>query len=96
MQLKGVFLLVDIRHKPGENDRTMYEWVVAQGYRPIIIATKLDKLKRSQVQKALKELRAGLGLSAEDTVIPFSALSKQGRDEIWALMDELIDGQPGA
>ena len=96
VQLKGVFLLVDIRHKPGENDRTMYEWVVAQGYRPIIIATKLDKLKRSQVQKALKELRAGLGLSAEDTVIPFSALSKQGRDEIWALMDELIDGQPGA
>ena len=48
-QLKAVFLLVDIRHTPGANDKTMYDWIVYQGYRPIIIATKLDKLKRSQV-----------------------------------------------
>ena len=89
-QLKAVFLLVDIRHTPGANDKTMYDWIVYQGYRPIIIATKLDKLKRSQVQKALKEVRAGLGLVSGDTVIPFSAQTKQGRDEIWALMDELI------
>ena len=88
-QLKAVFLLVDIRHRPGENDRIMYDWITHQGYRPIIIATKLDKLKRSQVQKAIRELRDGLGLTGEETVIPFSSLSKQGRDEIWALMDEL-------
>lgn len=89
-QLKAVFLLIDIRHTPGANDKTMYDWIVYQGYQPIIIATKLDKLKRSQVQKALKEVRIGLGLKAEDTVIPFSAQTKQGRDEIWALMDQLI------
>lgn len=89
-QLKAVFLLIDIRHTPGANDKTMYDWIVYQGYQPIIIATKLDKLKRSQVQKALKEVRTGLGLQAEDIVIPFSAQTKQGRDEIWALMDELI------
>lgn len=89
-QLKAVFLLVDIRHTPGANDKTMYDWIVYQGYRPIIIATKLDKLKRSQVQKALKEVRTGLGLKLDDIVIPFSAQTKQGRDEIWALMDELI------
>ena len=89
-QLKAVFLLVDIRHTPGANDKTMYDWIVYQGYRPIIIATKLDKLKRSQVQKALKEVRTGLGLKPDDIVIPFSAQTKQGRDEIWALMDELI------
>ena len=89
-QLQAVFLLVDIRHTPGTNDKTMYDWIVYQGYRPIIIATKLDKLKRSQVQKALKEVRTGLGLKAEDVVIPFSAETKQGRDEIWGLMDELI------
>ena len=88
-QLKAVFLLVDIRHTPGANDKTMYDWIVYQGYQPIIIATKLDKLKRSQVQKALKEVRAGLGLKTDDIVIPFSAQTKQGRDEIWALMDEL-------
>ena len=89
-QLKAVFLLVDIRHTPGANDKTMYDWIVYQGYQPIIIATKLDKLKRSQVQKALKEVRTGLGLKTEDVVIPFSAQTKQGREEIWALMDELI------
>ena len=88
-QLQAVFLLIDIRHTPGANDKTMYDWIVYQGYQPIIIATKLDKLKRSQVQKALKEVRAGLGLKAGDVVIPFSAETKQGRDEIWALMDEL-------
>ena len=89
-QLKAVFLLIDIRHTPGANDKTMYDWIVYQGYQPIIIATKLDKLKRSQVQKALKEERTGLGLKTEDIVIPFSAQTKQGREEIWALMDELI------
>lgn len=92
-QLKAVFLLVDIRHTPGANDKTMYDWIVYQGYRPIIIATKLDKLKRSQVQKALKEVRAGLGLVPGDTVIPFSAQTKQGRDEIWALIDEMIGAE---
>lgn len=93
-QLKAVFLLVDIRHKPGENDKTMYDWIVYQGYRPMIIATKLDKLKRSQVSKALKELYGGLGLRSEDTVIPFSTVNRQGRDEIWALMDALIGKKP--
>lgn len=88
-QLQAVFLLIDIRHTPGANDKTMYDWIVYQGYRPIIIATKLDKLKRSQVQKALKEVRTGLGLAPGDIVIPFSAQTKQGREEIWALMDEL-------
>ena len=86
-QLQAVFLLIDIRHTPGANDKTMYDWIVYQGYDPIIIATKLDKLKRSQVQKALKEVRAGLGLKADDIVIPFSAETKQGREEIWDLMD---------
>ncbi|MBO5246071.1 MAG: YihA family ribosome biogenesis GTP-binding protein [Eubacterium sp.] len=89
-QLKAVFLLIDIRHTPGANDKTMYDWIVYQGYQPIIIATKLDKLKRSQVQKALKEVRTGLGLKSSDIVIPFSSETKQGREEVWALMDELI------
>ncbi len=90
-QLRAVFLLVDIRHTPGANDKTMYEWMVYQGYEPIIIATKLDKLKRSQVQKALTEVRKGLGLSKEAIVIPFSAESKQGREEIWEQMDRLTN-----
>lgn len=86
-QLLAVFLLIDIRHDPSANDRMMYEWIGAQGYRPIIIATKLDKIKRSQKDRQLKALRQGLGLAKETTVIPFSAATKQGRDEIWDLVD---------
>lgn len=89
-QLKAVFLLIDIRHKPSANDKQMYDWIVYQGYHPIIIATKLDKLKRSQVQKCVKEVKEGLGLSGSDVLIPFSSVTKQGRDEIWRMMDDLI------
>ena len=86
-QLKAVFLLIDIRHEPSANDRMMYEWIVAQGYHPIIIATKLDKLKRSQVQKHVKMVKEGLKLLPGTIVIPFSAETKQGREEIWELIE---------
>ena len=86
-QLKAVFLLIDIRHEPSANDRMMYEWIVAQGYQPIIIATKLDKLKRSQVQKHVKMVKEGLKLLPSTTVIPFSSETKQGREEIWKLIE---------
>jgi len=89
-QLKAVFLLVDIRHRPSANDKTMYEWIIYQGYRPVIIATKLDKLKRSQVQKSIREVREGLEMQRGDILIPFSAETKQGREEIWQVMDGLI------
>ena len=87
--LKAVFLLVDIRHAPSANDRQMYEWILHNGYDPIIIATKLDKLKRSQVQKSLKAIKEGLQLKKDTIVIPYSAETKQGRDEIWRLIDSL-------
>ena len=86
--LKKVFLLVDIRHDPSENDKLMYEWIIHNGYQPIIIATKLDKLKRSQVAKQVKQIRQGLGMKKEDILIPFSAETKQGREEIWAILEE--------
>ena len=88
--LRAVFLLIDIRHEPSKNDKMMYDWIVAQGYEPIIIATKLDKLKRSQVQTHVKMVRQGLSLLPGSQVIPFSAVTKQGREEIWDLMDRLI------
>lgn len=88
-QLRAVFLLIDIRHAPSANDKMMYDWILSQGYHPIIIATKLDKLKRSQVQKQIKVVRQGLGLSKDSILIPFSAVTKQGRDEIWNLAEEI-------
>ena len=90
-QLTAVFLLIDIRHEPSANDKDMYQWILAQGYEPVIIATKLDKIKRSQVQKQLKILKAGLKLVPGTQLIPFSAETKQGRDEIWNLITSYME-----
>ena len=86
-QLRAVFLLIDIRHDPSANDKMMYDWIVSWGYHPIIIATKLDKIKRSQKDKQVKAVRQGLGLLPGTEVIPFSSVTKQGRDEIWELAE---------
>lgn len=87
--LQVVFLLVDIRHEPSANDRQMYEWILANGYHPIVIATKLDKINRSQIAKQVKLVKQGLGVDKDTIVIPFSAETKQGREEIYALIDQL-------
>ncbi|MCC8017467.1 MAG: ribosome biogenesis GTP-binding protein YihA/YsxC [Lachnospiraceae bacterium] len=92
-QLRAVFLLIDIRHDPSENDRMMYEWMVYQGFRPIIIATKLDKIKRSQTAKQVKAIRDGLGMDADAVILPFSAETKQGREEIWELIEGVCEVQ---
>lgn len=88
--LKQVFLLVDIRHDPSENDKMMYNWIVDNGFRPVIIATKLDKLKRSQVAKHVKAVRTGLGLREDDILIPFSSETKQGLDVLWETVESYI------
>jgi ribosome biogenesis GTP-binding protein YsxC/EngB len=90
-QLKAVFLLIDIRHAPSANDKDMYDWIVHQGYSPIIIATKLDKIKRSQIQKQLKILREGLQLVPGTKILPFSAETKQGREEIWETIEGFME-----
>lgn len=89
--LRAVFLLIDIRHTPSANDKLMYEWILSQNYKPIIIATKLDKIKRSQLQKQLKEIKQGLSVEQGTIIIPFSAQTKQGRDEIYALLDGFLE-----
>ncbi len=91
--LKAVFLLIDIRHEPSANDKNMYEWIDYNGYQPIIIATKADKINRSQIQKHMKMIKTGLNVKPGTTIIPFSALNKQGRDEIWELIEKLISDE---
>ncbi len=88
--LKAVFLLIDIRHDPSANDKTMYEWILSNGFHPIIIATKADKINRSQLQKQIKAVRQGLGADKDTVVIPFSAQTKQGREEIYEVVDRLM------
>ena len=86
--LKMVFLLIDIRHEPSENDHMMYEWILHQGFEPVIIATKADKIKKAQLQKQLGMLRSSLKLSQETVLIPYSALTKQGREEIYSIIEK--------
>ena len=90
-QLKAVFLLIDIRHDPSANERMMYDWILHNGFAPIIIATKLDKLKRSQVAKQLKAVKQGLQVQPGTIVIPFSAETKQGREEIWSVIESFCE-----
>mgnify|MGYP001117769320 FL=1 len=90
-QIRAVFLLVDIRHAPSENDRIMYDWILDRGYQPVIIATKLDKIKRSQVAKQLKLICDTLDVADDTVVIPYSSLNKQGREEIYELLDKMAE-----
>ncbi|MBO4976657.1 MAG: YihA family ribosome biogenesis GTP-binding protein [Lachnospiraceae bacterium] len=94
-QLKAVFLLIDIRHEPSGNDRIMYDWIVNQGYHPIIIATKLDKINRSQIQKQVKLIKTTLQVEPDTVIIPFSAETKQGREEIYDIIDAIIEQEAG-
>lgn len=90
-QLRQVFLLVDIRHEPSANDRLMYHWIKEQGFEPVIIATKLDKINRSQIQKQVKTVKEGLNMPKDGIVIPFSSLTKAGLEQIWEIIDALVE-----
>ncbi|MDE5588411.1 MAG: ribosome biogenesis GTP-binding protein YihA/YsxC [Acetatifactor sp.] len=94
-QLRAVFLLIDIRHAPSENDRIMYDWICANGYQPILIATKLDKIKKSQIQKQRQLILNTLEAKKGTVLIPFSAETKQGREEIYETLDGIIEQLPG-
>jgi GTP-binding protein len=90
MQLKQILLLVDIRHEPNNNDKMLYDWITYNGFQPLVIATKLDKLKRSQVEKHVSVIKKAFNIKDRNTIIPFSAVTKQGKDKLWEILDELI------
>lgn len=90
-ELRAIIMLVDIRHEPGENDRMMYEWLKHYGYNIIIVATKSDKLKRSQLQKHTSMLRKAFQLEKEEILIPFSSETKSGREELWSVIDRITE-----
>ena len=91
--LLRVFLLVDMRHKPTSDDRLMFDWIRSQGFEPVIIATKSDKLGKNDSPKALKLIRETLGMTKEEILIPFSAENKSGRDDIYRLLEEVCYGK---
>ena len=88
--LRAVFLLIDIRHEPGSNDCIMYDWIKSRGYEPIVIATKADKIKRSQIQKQTALVKNTLGMPKDSEVFLFSSQTKQGADRIWEKIEGLM------
>ena len=90
-QLKAVFLLIDIRHEPKANDRDMYRWITQNGFAPIIIATKADKISKNAVLKNVKIIKEGLEASKDTVIIPFSSETKTGREEIWNLISQITE-----
>ncbi len=89
--LRLIFLLVDIRHKPNQNDIQMYQWCLGYGYNPVVVATKEDKIKRSQKQKQIKQIRETLEVVEGTPVIPFSSITKNGKEEIWEYIDMMYE-----
>jgi len=91
-QLRCIIQLIDIRHPPSPLDLQMHEWLAYYGFKMVFVLTKLDKLKRSQVPSHIKAIRLGLGLPGDaDNLLPFSSETKQGRDELLAKIESLIE-----
>ena len=91
--LKYVFLLIDSRHKPSDNDIMMYEWIVSQGVTPIIVATKTDKLKRSQIKGQMELIMKTLNLTSKEQLLPFSSETKVGVNELWEIIEGIYPEQ---
>lgn len=89
-QLREVVLLVDIRHEPSKNDVQMYEWIKDCGYTGYVIAAKADKLSRSQQIRSVSIIKKTLNIKGSNLIIPFSSVSKNGVEEIWALFEQLL------
>lgn len=90
-QLKSIILLIDIRHQPSDNDKIMYDWLKHYGYKIIIVTTKSDKLKRSQINKHISIISKSLQLDKEDLLVPFSSETKDGREKLWDIIKNVIE-----
>lgn len=89
-QLDMVVMLVDIRHAPSEDDRVMYKWIQEHGLPHVVVATKADKIPRSQIHARMQDIRKVLGMGDGIAVIPFSSETRQGKDETWAAIRSVM------
>lgn len=86
--IEEIILLCDIRHTPNENDKMMYDFILkATGYEPIILATKVDKIKKSEIKKNVDNIKKALNTSDDITIIPFSSEDKTGVNEVWKILN---------
>lgn len=86
-----VIQLVDARHKPTADDKLMFDWIRSYNYEPLVVATKLDKLKKSQIEENLTAIYQELGLSEDSVLIPFSSETREGRDQVLELIEYVLE-----
>lgn len=89
--LVQVIQLVDARHAPSKEDKMMTDWIRHYNHKPVVIATKMDKLKKSQIEKNLTVIYNDLGLDDNSVLFPFSSEKRSGRDELIEMIDELLE-----
>ena len=89
--LRVVFLLIDIRHEPSKKDVEMYRLLYEKGFNPLIIATKADKISKGAKDKQIALIRKTLGADKETPILPFSALNRDGKEEIWEYIDYFVN-----
>lgn len=89
--LVEVIQLVDIRHKPTQEDKDMYRWIKSFGFNGIVIATKYDKVKKSQLKEHLDIIRKELEMEPEDVLVTTSTMTRKGKYEIWEMFNELFE-----
>ncbi len=81
-----VVQLIDIRHKPTQQDIQMYNWIRHYGFKGIVAATKLDKIKKSQRQKHISQIRKTLEMEREDILVPVSSINREGKEALWEVI----------
>lgn len=91
--LKLVILLVDIRHEPTQDDRLMFQWIKAAGNQAVVVATKADKLSKNQMFKNISVINKSLQVEKDDILIPFSSITKMGREELWEIIEKVCIGK---
>lgn len=89
--LRVVFLLIDIRHEPSKKDVEMYRLLYEKGFNPLVIATKADKISKGAKDKQIALIRKTLGADKETPILPFSALNRDGKEEIWEYIDYFVN-----
>lgn len=89
--LRVVFLLIDIRHEPSKKDVEMYRLLYEKGFNPLIIATKADKISKGAKDKQIALIRKTLGADKETPILPFSALNRDGKEEIREYIDYFVN-----
>ena len=89
--LVQVIQLVDARHNPTADDKMMFDWIKSYNYEPLVVATKIDKLKKSQIEGNLTAIYEDLELTEDSVLIPFSSETRQGRDQVLELIDYILE-----